>query len=134
MATRPTYDHSSAFGRWGEIIVELTEVHDAQPAGLRDALTPGGGIGHVAWLAASLEEETDRLRGLGLSPSTPAGPGPRAPSGSTGAGCSAIPSRCSSTATSCWLLRDGPRGGRGLGRLEPLRIMPEPRRESQPTG
>jgi len=64
-----TYDHSSAFGRWGEIIVELTEVHDARPAGLRDALVaPGGGIGHVAWLAPSLEQETDRLRALGLEP------------------------------------------------------------------
>ncbi len=64
-----TYDHSSAFGRWGEIIVELTEVHEARPAGLRDALiAPGGGIGHVAWLAASLQEETDRLCALGLEP------------------------------------------------------------------
>lgn len=64
-----SYDHSSAFGCWGEIIVELTEVHDAQPAGLRDALTaPGDGVGHFAWLAASLQEETDRLRALGLEP------------------------------------------------------------------
>ena len=63
------YDHSSAFGRWGEIIVELTEVHDAQPAGLRDALTaPGAGIGHVAWLAESLPAETERLRAAGLKP------------------------------------------------------------------
>ena len=33
------YDHSSAFGAWGPILVELTQVHDAQPAGLADALT-----------------------------------------------------------------------------------------------
>lgn len=63
------YDHSSAFGQWGPILVELTQVHAAEPAGLRDALAaPGGGVGHVAWLAASLQEETERLRALGMTP------------------------------------------------------------------
>jgi catechol 2,3-dioxygenase-like lactoylglutathione lyase family enzyme len=63
------YDHSSAFGRWGPIIVELTQVHDAQPAGLRAALTrPGGGVGHVAWLAEDLAAETARLQAAGLRP------------------------------------------------------------------
>lgn len=63
------YDHSSAFGQWGPIIVELTQVYDAQPAGLRDSLVaPGAGIGHVAWLADSLEDEVERLRTLGLTP------------------------------------------------------------------
>lgn len=63
------YDHSSAFGGWGPIIVEITEVHAAEPAGLRDALTaPGAGVGHVAWLADSLEAETARLRAAGLEP------------------------------------------------------------------
>jgi hypothetical protein len=61
------YDHSSAFGQWGPIIVELTQVHDAQPGGLRDALTkPGAGIGHVAWLADDLEAERARLEAAGL--------------------------------------------------------------------
>jgi catechol 2,3-dioxygenase-like lactoylglutathione lyase family enzyme len=61
------YDHSSAFGQWGPIIVELTQIHDAQPAGLRDALTkPGAGIGHVAWLADDLEAERARLEAAGL--------------------------------------------------------------------
>ncbi len=63
------YDHSSAFGQWGSILVELTEVHDAQPPGLRDALVgPGRGVGHVAWLADSLEDEMGRLGDAGLSP------------------------------------------------------------------
>jgi catechol 2,3-dioxygenase-like lactoylglutathione lyase family enzyme len=61
------YDHSSAFGAWGPILVELTQVHDAQPPGLAAALTPpGGGIGHVAWLADDLETETARLRAAGM--------------------------------------------------------------------
>ena len=63
------YDHSSAFGAWGPLIVELTQVHDAQPAGLRDSLVaPGGGVGHVAWLADSLEAEAARLAALGIEP------------------------------------------------------------------
>ena len=63
------YDHSSAFGAWGPILVELTQVHDAQPAGLRNSLiAPGGGVGHVAWLADSLEDEIARLEATGLTP------------------------------------------------------------------
>jgi hypothetical protein len=61
------YDHSSAFGHWGPLIVELTQMHDAEPAGLRERLmAPGTGVGHVAWLAESLEAETERLTRSGL--------------------------------------------------------------------
>jgi hypothetical protein len=63
------YDHSSGFGQWGPILVELTQVHDAQPPGLRDALTAaGGGLGHVAWLADDLAAETGRLEAADLAP------------------------------------------------------------------
>jgi hypothetical protein len=63
------YDHSSAFGQCGPIIVELTKVHDVRPAGLADALVkPGGSIGHVGWLAESLEDEAARLEAAGLVP------------------------------------------------------------------
>jgi catechol 2,3-dioxygenase-like lactoylglutathione lyase family enzyme len=63
------YDHSSGFGQWGPILVELTQVHNAQPAGLREQLvSPGGGVGHVAWLVDSLEAETARLQALGVLP------------------------------------------------------------------
>lgn len=63
------YDHSSAFGAWGPILVELTQVHDVQPAGLREALVaPGGGVGHVAFVVASLHDEVARLQRLGLRP------------------------------------------------------------------
>jgi catechol 2,3-dioxygenase-like lactoylglutathione lyase family enzyme len=63
------YDHSSAFGQWGPLLVELTQVHEAQPAGLAAALVaPGAGVGHVAWLADSLDDEIERLRTAGLTP------------------------------------------------------------------
>ncbi|MDA0159060.1 VOC family protein [Solirubrobacter ginsenosidimutans] len=63
------YDHSSAFGAWGPILVELTQVHEAQPHGLERALTPAGaGLGHVAWLADDLDDEVRRLQAAGLRP------------------------------------------------------------------
>jgi catechol 2,3-dioxygenase-like lactoylglutathione lyase family enzyme len=63
------YDHSTAFARWGPIVVELSQVHRAEPAGLAAALTaPRAGIGHVAWLADDLEAETARLEAVGLEP------------------------------------------------------------------
>jgi hypothetical protein len=70
------FDHSSAFGSWGNIMVELMQVHDLQPASLRDDfLRPG--LHHVTWFAPSLLEESERLEALGwpvfLSPTTPTG-------------------------------------------------------------
>lgn len=63
------YDHSSAFAQWGPIMIELTQVYDAQPAGLRDAFVkPGGGVGHVGLLADSLADEVARLQDAGLTP------------------------------------------------------------------
>lgn len=63
------YDHSSAFGACGELIVELTQVHDAQPDGLRRAfVAPGAGVGHVGLLAGSLEHEVARLTAAGMTP------------------------------------------------------------------
>jgi catechol 2,3-dioxygenase-like lactoylglutathione lyase family enzyme len=62
-----SYDHSSGFGKWGSILVEVTQVHDAQPAGLLAALSRPG-IGHVAWLVDDLEAETRRLQAAGLVP------------------------------------------------------------------
>jgi catechol 2,3-dioxygenase-like lactoylglutathione lyase family enzyme len=57
------YDHSSAFGQWGDLRLELTRVHSASPAGLAEAL---GGPGHVAWLADDLDAESARLERAGL--------------------------------------------------------------------
>jgi catechol 2,3-dioxygenase-like lactoylglutathione lyase family enzyme len=61
------YDHSSAFGQWGELRLELTQVHSAAPAGLAAMLGgPAPRPGHVAWLADDLDAETERLTAGGL--------------------------------------------------------------------
>ena len=49
------YDHSSAFGQWGEIKVELTVVHSADPPELAEII--GGSaprVGHVGMLVDDL--------------------------------------------------------------------------------
>jgi catechol 2,3-dioxygenase-like lactoylglutathione lyase family enzyme len=60
------YDQSSAFGQWGPIKLELTVVHSAAPAGLAAALAgPTPRIGHVAWLASDLDDESAALSAAG---------------------------------------------------------------------
>jgi catechol 2,3-dioxygenase-like lactoylglutathione lyase family enzyme len=63
------YDHSTAFGQWGPVIVEISQIHDAHPDGLREffAPRPSPAIGHVAWLVDDLDAESLRLEGLGLA-------------------------------------------------------------------
>ena len=62
-----SYDHSSAFGQWGELKLELTHVHSAAPPGLAAALGgPAPRPGHVAWLADDLDAETERLTAAGV--------------------------------------------------------------------
>jgi catechol 2,3-dioxygenase-like lactoylglutathione lyase family enzyme len=62
------YDHSTAFGQWGRVIVEISQIHDVEPAGLREFLAArtSPAIGHVAWLVDDLPAESERLEGLGL--------------------------------------------------------------------
>lgn len=63
------YDHSTAFAQWGQVIVEISQIHDAEPAGLRDFLSAGRHpeIGHVAWLVDDLDAESARLEAAGLA-------------------------------------------------------------------
>jgi catechol 2,3-dioxygenase-like lactoylglutathione lyase family enzyme len=62
-----TYDHSSAFGQWGPIIVELTLVHASKPPELAELMrgTPPQ-LGHVGLLADDLKAESDALAAAGL--------------------------------------------------------------------
>ena len=59
------YDHSSAFGKWGTTIVELTQVHGGSPPELIQQITR---VGHVGILADDVKAETERLVAAGLEP------------------------------------------------------------------
>jgi Glyoxalase/Bleomycin resistance protein/Dioxygenase superfamily len=61
------YDHSSAFGQWGEIAVELTVVHGATPQALADTIGgPTPKVGHVGWLSDDLEADSADLEAAGM--------------------------------------------------------------------
>lgn len=61
------WEHSAAFGQWGDVAVELQEVHRLEPA---DALGASyqrtNGINHVAYVTDDLDAERARLEAMGL--------------------------------------------------------------------
>ena len=60
------YDHSSAFGQWGEIKLELTVVHSSSPPALAETIGgPAPRVGHVGWLADDLDAECLALEAAG---------------------------------------------------------------------
>jgi catechol 2,3-dioxygenase-like lactoylglutathione lyase family enzyme len=59
------YDHSSAFGAWGDVLVELTQVFSAEPPELYEALGGTFGIGHLGFLVDDPEAEVERLAAAG---------------------------------------------------------------------
>ena len=60
------FDHSSAYGQWGALQIELVQVHAAEPATLAAAVDPGSGLHHVAMFAESIEAEQSRLEQCGF--------------------------------------------------------------------
>jgi hypothetical protein len=61
------YDHSSAFGQWGPIKLELTVVHGSTPPELAELIGGRGPrVGHVGWLADDLDAEREALEAAGL--------------------------------------------------------------------
>jgi Glyoxalase/Bleomycin resistance protein/Dioxygenase superfamily len=62
------FDHSSAYGQWGAIQVELVEVHSASPSSLADIVQRTSGIHHVARFVDSLDDEQRRLTAAGWPP------------------------------------------------------------------
>jgi catechol 2,3-dioxygenase-like lactoylglutathione lyase family enzyme len=61
------YDHSSGFAALpGGLLVELTQVHGAEPPELRAALGGARGIGHVGYVVDDQAAEVARLEAQGL--------------------------------------------------------------------
>jgi hypothetical protein len=61
---RPTtFDHSSAYGQWGPLMVELVHQHDDVPSAIRDVYAPGEeGLHHVAHFVADLDAAVEWAR------------------------------------------------------------------------
>ena len=61
-----TLDHSSAYGRWGNGMGELIQVHDAEPAGLLELVrTDRADVHHVAVFADDLDAAATHHEALG---------------------------------------------------------------------
>ena len=59
------FDHSSAYGQWGAVQLELVEIHDAAPATLAAVVQRTDGIHHVATFVDSIDDEQSRLAAIG---------------------------------------------------------------------
>ncbi len=59
------FDHSSAYGQWGKVQVELVEIHHAAPASLAEIVQRTSGIHHVATFVESIDDEQRRLTDIG---------------------------------------------------------------------
>lgn len=61
-----TFDHSSAYGQWGPVMVELLVQHDDRPSAVRDLYGPGEtGLHHLAYFVDDLDETAGQLEALG---------------------------------------------------------------------
>jgi hypothetical protein len=69
-------DHSPAFGQWGDVQVELIQLHELEPAPFREAFGGGKiGLHHLTWFPDDLDAEGARL-GCRARRRRRCGPGP----------------------------------------------------------
>jgi catechol 2,3-dioxygenase-like lactoylglutathione lyase family enzyme len=62
-----TFDHTSAYGQWGEVMVELVQDHGTAPSIVRERYAPNeSGLHHVAYMVAALDETIAHLEAAGL--------------------------------------------------------------------
>jgi catechol 2,3-dioxygenase-like lactoylglutathione lyase family enzyme len=60
------FDHSSAYGQAGDLMIELITQHDDTPSVLRDLYERNGvGVHHIAHFVPNLAESLDRARAAG---------------------------------------------------------------------
>lgn len=59
------FEHSSAYGQWGDVQLELVQVHASTSASLAGVVPTAPGLHHVAWFAQDLRAEQRRLTRLG---------------------------------------------------------------------
>jgi len=61
------FDHTSAYGQWGDIMVELVQDHGTGPSAVRDLYAPGdSGLHHLAYFVDDIDDATVRLDEMGF--------------------------------------------------------------------
>jgi hypothetical protein len=62
-----TFDHTSAYGQWGPLMLELVEDHSVGPSPIRDVYAPGEtGLHHLAFFVDLVDEALKWLLASGL--------------------------------------------------------------------
>jgi hypothetical protein len=65
--TPASFDHSSAYGQWGPVMVELVEDHTAGPSAISELFPRGqNGLHHHAHCVDDLDDAIDQLARLGF--------------------------------------------------------------------
>jgi len=61
------YDHSSAYGQWGNIMLELVQDHGIGASVVRDSYAAGKtGLHHLAYFVEDLNNATEKLANMGF--------------------------------------------------------------------
>jgi catechol 2,3-dioxygenase-like lactoylglutathione lyase family enzyme len=60
-----TFDHSSAYGQWGRIQVELVQTHTAEPIEFAETTLTRNSIHHVALMVASFDDQQQKYADMG---------------------------------------------------------------------
>ena len=64
--TPATFDHTSAYGQWGAVMVELVQDHGIGPSVVRERFAPDeSGLHHLAYFVDDLDATTVALEGSG---------------------------------------------------------------------
>ena len=61
------FDHTSAYGQWGSLMVELVQDHGSGPSAVRELYAPDeSGLHHLAFMVDSLDQALAALHGQGM--------------------------------------------------------------------
>jgi len=63
----PVWNHSTALGAWGDLVIEIQQMHEIKPQELAQRLssTPNS-VNHIGYVAGDYRAESDRLNKLGM--------------------------------------------------------------------
>jgi hypothetical protein len=63
-----TFDHTAAYGQWGDVMVELVQDHTDGPSVVRDMFPDGGGgLHHLAFFVPNIDVATEQLNACGYA-------------------------------------------------------------------
>ena len=75
--SRSSFDHTSAYGQWGDIMVELVQDHGTGPSVVRDLYSVDeSGLHHLAFFVEDIDLATNSLIDLGFELGMTARAGP----------------------------------------------------------